>query len=53
MARAGNVFKAQYHYNRWALMAGYEPVIILSETPLIVAVGAMKLAIDQESMTCL
>lgn len=53
MARASNMFKAQLVYNRWALMSGYDPILVLSETPLIVMAGNMKLAIEQERITCL
>lgn len=53
MARANNIFKAQLIYNRWAVMSGYDPLLILTETPLTVMAGTMKLAIEQESITCL
>ncbi len=53
MAQKGNVYKGQLHYNRWAVMSGYELLIVLSEAPLIVSVGEMKLEIDQERITCL
>lgn len=52
-AKTGNVFKAQMHYNKWAVMAGYEPLLILSERPLVILVGQLRLAIDQEGITCL
>jgi hypothetical protein len=52
-AKTGNIYKAQLQYNRWAVMAGYEPIIILSERPLVVSIGSMQIAMNQESITCL
>lgn len=53
MARGGNVFKAQLLYNRWAVMSGYEGIAVLSETPLTIAVGTMRLALEQGGIVCL
>lgn len=36
MAKAGQVRKAVWSYNRWAMLAGYAPVKLLSETPPVI-----------------
>lgn len=43
MAEAGNFNKAQYFYNRWAVMSGYEPIYIISEMPTVLKIGDMIL----------
>lgn len=53
MAKAGNLYKAQAHYNRWAFMAGYEPLIVLSERPLVVSAGTLLMEINPEGVVCL
>lgn len=40
MMAAGNPRKAAWFYNRWAALAGYAPITLLSEAPLVVDVGA-------------
>jgi len=40
MIAAGNPRKAAWFYNRWAALAGYPPIAILSEAPLVIDVGA-------------
>jgi hypothetical protein len=40
MIAAGNARKGAWFYNRWATLAGYPPVTLLSETPLTFDVGA-------------
>lgn len=52
MAKNKNIYKGQTIYNRWAVMSGYEPIVVLSEFPLIVQCGGLKLAIDEEVMIC-
>lgn len=53
MAQHNNLLKGQLLYNRWALMSGYEPLFVLSEHPVIVQCGDMKLAIqNNEVMIC-
>ncbi len=53
MAQNNNVYKGQLAYNRWSVMSGYEPIIILSETPLIAQCGNLKIAIqNNEVMLC-
>lgn len=45
MARAGNPRKAVASYNRWAIFAGYAPILLLSETPAVFDV--------QDAVVCL
>jgi transcriptional regulator of aromatic amino acid metabolism len=51
MAQANNIYKGQLAYNRWAVMAGYEPIIILSETPIIAKCGNLRIAIQNSGVT--
>lgn len=39
MIRAGNYAKAVWSYNRWAVMAGYQPVELASHAPVIISMG--------------
>jgi hypothetical protein len=39
MMAAGNAHKGAWFYNRWAALAGYEPIRLLGETPLLVDIG--------------
>ena len=39
MVRAGNAKKGVWAYNRWARLAGYQPIALLSESPLLIDVG--------------
>jgi hypothetical protein len=38
MARAGQGPKAAAFYNRWARLAGYQPIVLISERPVVVDV---------------
>lgn len=38
MFQAGNAAKAAWHYNRWAALAGFAPLSVLSLNPLVVDV---------------
>jgi hypothetical protein len=38
MMKAGNAAKGVRFYNRWARMAGYAPITLVSETPIVVDV---------------
>lgn len=40
MIAAGNARKGVWFYNRWAALAGYSPISILTETPLVIDTGA-------------
>jgi len=40
MIRAGNHRKGVWFYNRWARLAGYPPIRLASETPLVIDIGA-------------
>jgi len=51
MALAGNVYKGQLAYNRWAVMAGFEPIIVLSETPLMLRKGNFTLSLQNNEVT--
>lgn len=53
LIRAGNYSKAQYFYNRWAVMSGYEPIVKLSDQPLLARAGDMLLSFDEEVKICL
>jgi hypothetical protein len=50
MAQSSNVYKGQLAYNRWAVMAGYEPIIVLSEAPLMMRNGAYTIAIQNNEV---
>lgn len=39
MAKAGNTRKALWAYSRWAVLAGYRPLQLISETPAVFDVG--------------
>lgn len=39
MCTAGNARKGAWFYNRWAAFAGYAPINILTEAPLVIDVG--------------
>jgi hypothetical protein len=51
MAQHQNVYKGQLAHNRWAVMAGYEPIIILSETPLIIRKGKHVISLQNNEVT--
>ena len=53
MAKAGNYVKAQHFYNLWAVMSGYEPLVILKNNPLVVQAGDLRLEIGEEVRLCL
>jgi RimJ/RimL family protein N-acetyltransferase len=40
MIAAGNARKGVWFYNRWAALAGYAPINLLTETPLVIDTGA-------------
>lgn len=46
MLRAGHGAKAAFHYNHWAMLAGYQPMTVLSERPLVVDVGEAILEVQ-------
>ncbi len=52
MIQSGNIYKAQFHYSKWAFMSGYEPMIILAESPLIIQAGSMRLALENGELVC-
>lgn len=43
MLEANNMDKAEFTYNRWALSAGYAPMVILSLHPVIIQVGDLMI----------
>lgn len=53
MLRAGNGQKAAHHYERWAVLAGYQPLELLSEQPLVVDVGEAILEMRRGEPTVL
>lgn len=52
MAKAGNYGKAQHLFNSWALMSGYEPLVILKTNPLLVQAGDLRFEIGEEVRIC-
>lgn len=46
MIRAGNIDKGIGLYNRWANFAGYAPISLLSETPLVIDVMDAVVSLD-------
>jgi hypothetical protein len=57
MIEAGQIDKACLLYNRWAMFAGYMPILIESREPLILDMGESRLKItddrtDFEVLTC-
>jgi hypothetical protein len=48
MIGAGQVGKACLLYNRWAMFAGYMPILIESEDPLILDMGESRLKITDD-----
>lgn len=53
MFRAGNVRKAVWAYNRWARLAGYRTIELLSELPAVVDVRDAIIEVRGESMEVL
>lgn len=51
MALSNNVYKGQLAFNRWAAMAGFEPIILLSETPLMIRKGKHTVLIQNNEVT--
>ncbi len=49
MIRNGRVSKGVSTYNRWSLMAGYQPISVHSQKPLIIDIGSKKLLIENET----
>lgn len=52
MVAKHNIQKAQYVYNHWAVMAGYETMLIESQCPPVVSVGDMRLTVEDEVKLC-
>lgn len=53
MAKAGQARKAAWSYNRWAALAGYAPVALLSETPPILDIQDAVLGIRDGALEVL
>lgn len=53
MAQAGNARKAVWLYNRWARLAGYQSIELISETPAIIDVRDVVVEVKGESMEIL
>ena len=55
MALAGNARKSVWAYNRWAIFAGYQPIMLLSDAPILIdvvdAIVSPK-ADDMEILLC-
>jgi hypothetical protein len=55
MLRAGNTAKGVGFYNRWAVLAGYQPIAILNENPVVLDVGDAVVELrgdDMEVLLC-
>ena len=52
LAKAGNIEKAQYIYNDWAIMSGYELAAVVKKTPLLVSIGNIIIEIGEEVVLC-
>lgn len=53
MLRAGNPVKAVAFYNKWAVFAGYAPIALLSERPVIVDVVSAVIGVNGDDMEVL
>lgn len=53
MVRGGQARKGVILYNRWARFAGYEPVSIVSEEPLVIDIVSHKIAVDGSNVEVL
>ena len=50
IAKTGNIHKAQNVYNEWAVMSGYEPMILTSLNPPVAVIGDMMVTIENGSV---
>lgn len=48
MIRSGYIFKAITFYNRWAILARYKPINLVSLDPLVIDINDCKLRIDED-----
>lgn len=48
----GNIYKGQLVYNRWAVMTGFPAIVVLSENPLVIQRGDLKISLDDEVQIC-
>lgn len=48
MVRQGQFVKAVVSYNRWAVMAGYRPIALISADPLIIHIGDAAVAMGAD-----
>lgn len=46
MAESGNHDKCEFIYNRWAMSAGYEPIVIQSRQPAIIKIGDLMMSLQ-------
>jgi hypothetical protein len=53
MMRAGNVRKAVWTYNRWARLAGYQLITLLSETPVAIEFDDVVVEVGGQAMEIL
>jgi hypothetical protein len=53
MAEAGNPIKGLDLYNRWARMAGYEPVEIVTAAPLVINIHSHLVGMNRGKMEVL
>jgi hypothetical protein len=53
MFQAGNASKAAWHYNRWAALAGFAPLSVVSLTPLVVDVVDAVIEVTRAGMEVL
>ena len=53
LLRAGNMWKAEAQYNRWAKLTGYAPMRVLSAHPIIIDLDAIVVGITGDAMEIL
>lgn len=51
MIEAGQVAKGIHFYYRWAVMAGYRPIAVISERPLSIDIGVAALRLEGKQWT--
>jgi hypothetical protein len=50
MVKGGQVSKAVFAYNRWALVSGYMPIACINIKPLVVHIGDMALEVHEDRL---
>ncbi len=50
MVKGGQVPKAVFAYNRWALVSGYKPIACINIKPLVIHIGDMALEVHEDRL---